>query len=70
VALQFPVECPEVLDPALDFGELGRDQLLEAGTEMLATPGVRVARDLPDTHQRQADLLGPADEPEALEVSL
>jgi hypothetical protein len=44
------------------------DQLLETGPQVLAAPGVRVACDLSDAQQGEADLLGAADELEPLKV--
>lgn len=61
-------ECPELLDPGLDIRKLRRDQLLQAGPQVLAAPRIRVDGDLPDTRQREADLLCPPDELETLKV--
>jgi hypothetical protein len=70
VSPQFPLQGPQVPDSPLNLGKLRGDQLLEAGAQVLAAPGVSKGRDLPDADQGKADLLGPADEPEALEVAL
>jgi hypothetical protein len=58
----------EVVDAALDLGELRSDQFLEPGTQVLAAPGVRVGGDLPDAGQWEPDPLGAADKLKALEV--
>jgi hypothetical protein len=67
---QLPSQVLEIFDSRLDLGELRGDQLLEAGAQVLAAPGVRECRDLPDARQGEADLLGTADELKALEVPL
>jgi hypothetical protein len=70
VSPQISFECPELLDPPLDLGKLRRDQLSEPGAQVLAASGVRIGGDLSDARQREADLLGTADELKALQVPL